>query len=123
MEINLAIVEADDFDVTAFQKSCPFLVIFLFFLSVVLAAIQFYNQANYGAVEVTDVVPYNFLPVEAERMFAEVQVPELSFLLCHVLSEFFCSFQRRAVFRHCGLLVHGSLEEKNGKFIMRNGKK
>ena len=67
-----------------------------------LAAIQFYNQTDYGAVEVTDIVPYNFLPVKAEGMFAEVQVPELSFLLCHVLSEFFALSSKE---RSSGIVV------------------
>ena len=93
VEVDFTIIEADDLDVIAFEEGCPFPVVGFFFFGVVLAAIQFYDQADLRAVEVTDVVAYDFLPIEAEAVFSKEEVPQFSFFLCHVSSKFFRPFQ------------------------------
>ena len=93
VEIDFTVIEADDLDVIAFEEGCPFPVVGFFFFGVVLAAVQFYDQADLRAVEITDVAAYDFLPVEAEAVFSKEEVPQFSFFLCHVSSKFFRPFQ------------------------------
>ena len=93
VEVDLTIIEADDLDVIAFEKDCPLPVVSFFFFGVMLAAVQFYNQADLRTVEIADIVAYDFLPVEAEAVFSKEEVPQFSFFLCHVSSKFFRPFQ------------------------------
>ena len=93
VEVDLTIIEADDLDVIAFEKNCPLPVVSFFFFGVMLAAVQFYNQADLRTVEIADIVAYDFLPVEAEAVFSKEEVPQFSFFLCHVSSKFFRPFQ------------------------------
>ena len=115
VEIDLTIIETDDLDVIAFKEGCPFPVVSFFFFGVVLAAIQFYDQADLWAVEIADVAAYDFLPVEAETVFSKEEVPQFSFFLCHVSSKFFRPFQQGAVFGHHVFLVHRGLRRGNEK--------
>ena len=112
MKVNLPIVETDNMDMTAFKESGSFHVVGQFFFSVVLAPVQFYDQAGLWAVKVTDVVTYDFLSVKAKAVFSKEKIPQFSFFLCHVTSKFFCFFQERAVFRHHVFLIHRSLRMK-----------
>ena len=112
MKVNLPIVETDNMNMTAFKESGSFHVVGQFFFSVVLAPVQFYDQAGLWAVKVTDVVTYDFLSVKAKAVFSKEKIPQFSFFLCHVTSKFFCFFQERAVFRHHVFLIHRSLRMK-----------
>lgn len=112
MKVNLPIVETDNMNMTAFKESGSFHVVGQFFFSVVLAPVQFYDQAGLWAVKVTDVVTYDFLSVKAKAVFSKEKIPQFSFFLCHVTSKFFCFFQERAVFRHHVFLIHRILRMK-----------
>ena len=80
VEVDLTIIEADDLDVIAFEKDCPLPVVSFFFFGVMLAAVQFYNQADLRTVEIADIVAYDFLPVEAEAVFSEGRGTTVFFL-------------------------------------------
>lgn len=57
---------------------------------IVLGSVQFYDQPSFGTIKIDDISVYYLLPKKTHRVGAQKIIPEMSFFLCHLFSEFLC---------------------------------